>query len=64
MCAVEESLDNLWLATEGLLTTCFNQHCHAYEVIPFTEDNVVLLNQHHLPMVSHFILIILNKMDM
>jgi hypothetical protein len=49
MCIVEESLDNLWLVTEGLLTTCFNQHLNAYEVMPITEDNLVLLKQHHLP---------------
>ena len=40
MCIVEESLDNLWLVTEGLLTTCFNQHLRGHVHIHVATHNV------------------------
>ena len=48
ICIVEQSLCNLWLVTERLLTTSFNGHVNAFEVCS-TEGVMVLVKQQNLP---------------
>ena len=46
ICMVQKNVNDVWLVTEGLLTTIFNRHLNSYEV---NETNsMMLVKQQHL----------------